>query len=83
MEPDHRPLSRRVSRRSLGVLLLLACCTGCANEVPFYKRKAFADPVMDLGTDSMESAWFSKVHYSMEGAIGGFSSTGGGGCGCY
>lgn len=67
----------------IAVLLALASLASCVQTVPFHERRAFADPVMDLSTDPLEAHWFSKIHYSMEGSVGGFSSTGGGGCGCY
>jgi hypothetical protein len=64
-------------------LLCAAALSSCLTDVPFHQRRAFADATMDLSADRLEVHWYSKVHYSMEGSIGGFGGSGGGGCGCY
>ena len=50
---------------------------------PFYDKAAFADPVMDMAADALETHWYAKLYYSLEGSIGGIGTGGGGGCGCY
>lgn len=51
--------------------------------MPFYERAAFADPVMNMADEPMETHWYAKVYFSTEGSIGGIGTSGGGGCGCY
>jgi hypothetical protein len=82
---QHSPLRPRSLRLFWTASLLLVCgaASGCLTEVPFHQRRAFADATMDLANDPLEVHWYSKVHYSMEGSIGGFGGSGGGGCGCY
>lgn len=65
---------------AVGVLFGLGACR---SEVPFYEKAAFADPVMDMADEPMETHWYAKLYYSLEGSIGGIGTSGGGGCGCY
>jgi len=79
--------ARRLPRRSLfrillGVPLLLSL-GACASTVPFYEKSAFSDPVMDMADQPLETHWYAKVYFSVEGSIGGIGTSGGGGCGCY
>ena len=55
----------------------------CQSSVAFYEKAAFADPVMDMSEQPMETHWYAKLYFSLEGSIGGIGTTGGGGCGCY
>ena len=71
----------------LRVLLALAAAAfpvaSCQSGVAFYEKAAFADPVMDMSEEPMETHWYAKLYFSLEGSIGGIGTTGGGGCGCY
>ena len=55
----------------------------CQSGVAFYEKAAFAEPVMDMSEQPMETHWYAKLYFSLEGSIGGIGTTGGGGCGCY
>ncbi len=78
--PGQRRPFPPVAALFFGSLLLT---TSCASEVAFYEKAAFADPVMDLADEPLETHWYAKVIFSMEGSIGGIGNGGGGGCGCY
>lgn len=80
--------SRRTNRpTSLRALLVATLGVGalgaCRSEVPFYEKAAFADPVMDMAEQPLETHWYAKLYFSLEGSIGGIGTSGGGGCGCY
>lgn len=64
-------------------ILVAACLCACQSEVAFYEKAAFAETVMDMREEPMETHWYAKLHFSLEGSIGGFGTGGGGGCGCY
>jgi hypothetical protein len=51
--------------------------------VAFYEKAAFADPAMDMSEEPLETHWYAKIYFSLEGSIGGIGTSGGGGCGCY
>ncbi len=75
---------RRPRLHSLLLAALIAtCASACRTPVQFYEKSAFADPVMNMADHPMEIHWYSKVHFSVEGSIGGIGTSGGGGCGCY
>jgi hypothetical protein len=74
---------RRPSWRWPALLALPLLAASCTSPVAFYEKAAFADPVMDMAQTPIESHWYSKVMFSMEGSIGGIGTGGGGGCGCY
>jgi hypothetical protein len=38
---------------------------------------------MDMSEEPMETHWYAKIYFSLEGSIGGIGTSGGGGCGCY
>ncbi len=76
--------SPRLHASPLRSLCLLAIFLGgCRSEVAFYEKAAFADPVMDMSEEPLETHWFAKLYFSLEGSIGGIGTGGGGGCGCY
>jgi hypothetical protein len=76
--------SSRVHASPLRYLALLsAFLGGCRTEVAFYEKAAFADPVMDMSEEPLETHWYAKLYFSLEGSIGGVGTGGGGGCGCY
>ena len=79
-----RAVRQLVNAMRLILLLGLGLLAGgCASDVAFYEKEAFADPVMNLAEDPAETHWYAKVIFSMEGSIGGIGGGGGGGCGCY
>lgn len=71
----------------LRALLVAALGVGalgaCRSDVAFYEKAAFADPVMDMAEQPLETHWYAKLYFSLEGSIGGIGTSGGGGCGCY
>ncbi len=70
--------------RSLLAALLIAGSLGaCRSNVQFYEKAALADPVMDMAEQPLETHWYAKLYFSLEGSIGGIGTSGGGGCGCY
>jgi hypothetical protein len=81
--PERPLILRNRPWRGLLTLVLPLGLAGCLSEVPFYERRAFADPVMDLGSDPAQVHFLAKTLYSTEGSIGGVGTSGGGGCGCY
>jgi hypothetical protein len=36
-----------------------------------------------MNEEPIETHWYSKLYFSLEGSIGGIGTSGGGGCGCY
>lgn len=76
------PLPSR--RRTLfAAVLTLLPLGACRSSVAFYEKAAFSDPVMDMTEDPLETHWYAKLYFSLEGSIGGIGTSGGGGCGCY
>ena len=67
----------------LATTLILGCLGACRSNVPFYEKSAFSDAVMDMAEEPMETHWYAKLYFSLEGSIGGIGTSGGGGCGCY
>lgn len=59
------------------VLLISACDT-----VAFYEKERLNDPAMQFDPDPLYSQMRQHMLTPREGAIGGFSSIGAGGCSC-
>ena len=78
---------RGIRPSSLRALLAVSAAVvplgACQSGVAFYEKAAFAEPVMDMSEQPMETHWYAKLYFSLEGSIGGIGTTGGGGCGCY
>lgn len=70
-------------RALLAAALIVASASSCRSRVEFYDKAAFADPVMSMNEEPIETHWYSKLYFSLEGSIGGIGTSGGGGCGCY
>jgi hypothetical protein len=70
-------------RAWLAVLALACGASACRSDVQFYEKAALSDPVMDMAERPLETHWHAKLFFSLEGSIGGFGTSGGGGCGCY
>ena len=70
-------------RSLLTASLIVSSLGACRSPVQFYEKAAFADPVMDMAEEPMETHWYAKLYFSLEGSIGGIGTSGGGGCGCY
>ncbi len=81
MVKKQQPMVPRLVRWAVVTLLLLAA-VGC-KSVEFYEKRNLSDPLMALDGGPTETHFLQKTFYSREGAIGGFGSTAGGGCGCY
>jgi hypothetical protein len=77
-------MSRRPSaaRRACAVLVLLAATSACRN-VPFFEQRAFNQRVMAFDVRVLETEMRGHLTTPREGAAGGFSHAGAGGCGCY
>lgn len=67
--------------RLLVILLAAVCVCGCAT-VRFNERERLQDPIMQFDPDPLEAELHGHVHSPREGAVGGFSPSGAGGCGC-
>ena len=83
MNTKHRSSASARTRCVVAAILAAASLGGCRSEVAFYEKAAFAEAVMDMREEPMETHWYAKVHFSLEGSIGGIGTGGGGGCGCY
>ena len=46
-------------------------------------KSLILDKVMAFDASGSETHFYQKSYYSREGSVGGFGTTGGGGCGCY
>lgn len=66
----------------LVVLLGLGVLTsGCARAVLPSEKAYLADPIMQFGSDPLETSADAHIMSNREGAAGG-NGTAGGGCGC-
>jgi hypothetical protein len=61
----------------MALLLMSGCTTVRANQ-----KQRLADPIMTFDHDQAQTEMMGHILTPREGAIGGFSSTGAGGCGC-
>ena len=64
----------------MGLVIVAACCTGCAAVKP-WDRDLLAKPSMRLVPHPMLSAIDDHIYFSKEASTGGMD-VGGGGCGC-
>ena len=62
-------------------LLMIVAIGGCAT-VRFNEREHLQDRVMQFDPDPLQAEMHGHVHSPREGAVGGFSPSGAGGCGC-
>ena len=71
------------ARRVFGSLLALSVlvCAGCG-DVRLFEQKRLNRPDMRFDADPLQQAMREHVHAAREGAVGGFSGEGAGGCGC-
>lgn len=67
----------------LAAILMVGSLCSCQSSVAFYEKAAFADPAMNMAEEPLETHWYAKLYFSLEGSIGGIGTSGGGGCGCY
>ncbi len=67
----------------MAAMCIASALGACRSPVAFYQKAAFADPVMDMADDPLQTHWYAKLYFSLEGSIGGIGTSGGGGCGCY
>jgi len=68
-------------RRSLLTLALLAALAACA-EVPFNEKERLNDRIMAFDEDAAGAEMRQNMITPREGALGGFSGAGAGGCSC-
>ena len=59
-------------------LTVIAACTG----VQFHEKALLNDRIMSFDDDNTAAAMRQHMITPREGAVGGFSSTGAGGCSC-
>lgn len=79
-----RPLGRGLAIRALlcgGALAALAAISGCTT-VRFNQKQRLAAPAMKFDADPLSAQVDGDILTAREGAIGGFSAGGAGGCGC-
>jgi hypothetical protein len=65
----------------VGMLTVLAGCSGVEPWVKPYERQNFADPIMTADRDPVSRAYIDHVYEAREGARGALGGRGGG-CGC-
>ena len=75
------PSRSRSDLRLIGILALAPFAMGCARAVLPSEKAYLADPIMQFGSDSLETAADAHIMSNREGAAGG-NGTAGGGCGC-
>lgn len=70
-------------RRLIAVAAALLCVAlpGCA-PVRANQKQRLADPIMTFDHDHAHTEMMGHILSPREGAVGGFSATGAGGCGC-
>lgn len=62
--------------------LILMLVSGCST-VRFNERETLARPDMQFDATPLQAELEGHIYSSREGASGGFSTSGGGGCGCF
>lgn len=73
-------MARRAA--ALGAALLcLAAIAGC-RRVPFNERERLSDRIVSFDGDPLGDEMRGHIESPREGALGGFSAVGAGGCGC-
>lgn len=68
-------------RTTLLIALAMLGATGCT-QVRANQKQRLADPIMVFDHDHVHSEMMGHILTPREGAIGGFSAAGAGGCGC-
>ena len=69
-------------RTSTVVAVMLMTLSGCAT-VRFNERERLSQPDMQFDADPLHAQFEAHVLQSRQGSAGSFSSSGGGGCGCF
>ena len=65
-------------------LIIVLCVLGSAcTKVRFNERERLAQPDMQFQPTGLQADLENHIFSAREGAAGRFSSSGGGGCGCY
>ncbi|MBA3698861.1 MAG: DUF4266 domain-containing protein [Planctomycetes bacterium] len=74
----------RISQRCGCILLagFIGLLAGGCTPVRVNQKQRLADPIMAFDHDHLHSEMMGHIITPREGAIGGFSSVGAGGCGC-
>jgi hypothetical protein len=73
--------SRFRSDKIVVLIGLSLLASGCARAVLPSEKAYLADPIMQFGSDPLETAADAHIMSNREGAAGG-NGTAGGGCGC-
>jgi hypothetical protein len=70
--------------RTVSIVLLVPLLLGTAGctSVRANQKQRLADPIMTFDHDHVHSEMMGHILTPREGAIGGFSAVGAGGCGC-
>ena len=79
--PDRHLLKSTMRPGILFLLVSLAALAGCA-EVQFHEKERLNDRIMSFDDDAAGAEMRQHMVTPREGAIGGFSSVGAGGCSC-
>jgi hypothetical protein len=66
-------------RLAAGLLLVLAA-SGCGARPN--EKERLSDPIMQFDRDGVQTEMLGHIITPREGAVGGFSAAGAGGCGC-
>lgn len=70
-----------IGRRKFVGFAILLFMTGCPH-VPFHEKELLADRIMIFDYDGVGAEMHGRMITPREGAIGGMSSVGAGGCSC-
>jgi len=65
----------------LGLVVLSVLSAGCT-PVRTNQKQRLADPIMVFDSDAVHTEMMGHILTPREGAVGGFSAAGAGGCGC-
>jgi len=68
-------------KRLCCLIVTLLCTTACGN-VEFHERERLSDRIMIFDYDGLGADMNGHIMTPRQGAIGGFTSVGAGGCAC-
>jgi hypothetical protein len=84
-QPTYRvAIVRQQSQRTVAIVLsacALLVVAGCG-EVRLFEQHRLNRPDMRFDADPLQYELREHIHAAREGAVGGFSGAGAGGCGC-
>ena len=65
------------------IVILIVCLLSACSTVRFNERERLLDYDMQFDPDPLHALIDGHVRNPRQGAVGAFSASGGGGCGCY